>query len=141
MTETEFRVKHSQLIEYYQSIEEKLKYICANLMADEQNEWFRNLNDVESDPFGMLVTRIQSIQAQKKTILLSPEDIDSLNKLRNTRNYWVHQCFGGLWSSVIFKKGELKNPEYGKRILNDLSEAIEWERKLVDINVSAKTVP
>ena len=137
MTETEFRVKHSQLIEYYQYIEEKLKYICANLMADEQNGWFSSLNDVESDPFGMLITNIQSIQVQKETTLLSFEDIENLNKLRNTRNYWVHQCFG-LWSSVIFKKGELKNPEYGKKISKDLSEAIEWEQKLVDINVSAK---
>ncbi len=34
MTETEFRVKHSELIEYYQLIEMRLKGICAALLAD-----------------------------------------------------------------------------------------------------------
>lgn len=35
MTEAEFRVKHSELIEYYQLIEMRLKCICADLLADE----------------------------------------------------------------------------------------------------------
>ena len=138
MTETEFRVKHSTLIEYYQLIEERFKYICSTLMSKEEHEWFINLNDVKSDPFGMLLNKIKSLQEQKKIILLTKEDFENLNKLRNTRNYWVHQCFGGFGSSIIFKRGNLKNPEQGKKISTDLLEAIEWEKKLVDINKSAK---
>ena len=138
MTETEFRIKYSELIEHYQYIEERLKYICMAIIVDEQNEWLSALHDVEFDYFGILVTRIQSLQTQKKIDLLSREDIEELDKLRKTRNYWVHQCFGGLENLIIFKNGELKNPAYGKKISNDLSEAIRWEKKLADIKVLAK---
>ena len=132
MTETEFRLKYSELIEYYQYIEERLKYICAFLLTDEEKGWLDRLNDIDSDPFGMLVTNIQSLQTQKQVAVLSQKDIDALNEMRITRNYWVHQCFGGLWNSIIFKKDELKDPEHGKRIIKDLSKAIEWDRKLTE---------
>ena len=59
MTETEFRLRYSELIEYYQYIEERLKYICAQLLADEDKDWFNRLNELESDPFGMLIRKIQ----------------------------------------------------------------------------------
>lgn len=137
MTETDFRINYSRLIEYYQYIEERLKYICAQLLVDEEKGWFSRINSIESDPFGMLITKIQSIQAQKQISVLSQKEIDALNEMRITRNYWVHQCFGGLWNSIIFKKGELKNPEYGRKVLADLSEAIEWDRKLAEICGSA----
>ena len=39
MTETEFRVNHSTIIEYYQYIEMRLKVICAALLSDEERNW------------------------------------------------------------------------------------------------------
>ena len=133
MTETEFRIKYSQLIEYYQYIEERLKYICAQLLADEEKSWFDRLDELESDPFGLLVTKIQSLQVQKHNAVLCQKDIDALNELRSARNYWVHQCFGGLKSPIIFKKEELKNHNHGNKVLADLSAAIEWDQKLAEI--------
>ena len=55
MTKTEFREKHSELIEYYQYIEMRLKGICATLLADEERGWFERLEDYESDPLGKLI--------------------------------------------------------------------------------------
>ena len=43
MTETEFRFKHSEIIEYYQLIEMRLKGICAALMADGNKGWYERL--------------------------------------------------------------------------------------------------
>ena len=36
MTEIEFRAKHSELIEYYQLIEMRLRFICATLPVDKK---------------------------------------------------------------------------------------------------------
>ena len=67
MTEVEFRVKHSELIEYYQLIEMHLKGICAALDVDKENSWFDKLDDFEADPLGKLLKKI--INCLKMTIL------------------------------------------------------------------------
>ena len=38
MTETEFRINHSKIIQYYQLVEDRLRVICAALLADEDYE-------------------------------------------------------------------------------------------------------
>ena len=129
MTETDFRVKHSELIEYYQLIEMRLKFTCAALLADEERGWFDRLNDYESDPFGLLLQKIKDLQVQKPIEVLSKEDFIALGELRKTRNYWVHQCFGGQWP-IVFRKGEVKNLSYAKKLVSDLNDAIEWDEKL-----------
>ena len=60
------------------------------------------------------------------------EDIKELDDVRNSRNYWIHQCFGGMTSPVVFRKGELRRPEHGKRLRADLSIAIEWDERLAN---------
>ncbi len=123
---------YSRLIEFYQYIEERLKYICASLLADEQKGWFERLNDLESDPFGMLIRKIQQLQNDKQIVILSDEEIKGLDDVRNSRNYWIHQCFGGMTSPVVFRKGELRRPDHGKRLKTDLSVAIEWDERLTN---------
>ena len=130
MTETEFRLRYSELIEYYQYIEERLKYICAQLLADADKGWFNRLNELESDPFGMLIRKIKQLQNEKQMIVLDDKEIRELDDMRNSRIYWIHQCFGGMSSPVIFRKGELRRPEHAKKLKEDLSMAIEWEEKL-----------
>lgn len=65
MTEVEFRVKHSELIEYYQLIEMHLKGICAALDVDKENSWFDKLDDFEADPLGKLLKEIKKLQSKK----------------------------------------------------------------------------
>ena len=52
--------------------------------------------------------------------------------MRKTRNYWAHQCFGGN-QPIIFIKDKLKRDIYGEKIVSDLEEAIEWDKKLTEI--------
>lgn len=65
MTEVEFRVKHSELIEYYQLIEMHLKGICAALDVDKENSWFDKLDDFEADPLGKLLKKLKSYRVKK----------------------------------------------------------------------------
>ena len=129
MTEKDFRFKHSELIEYYQYIEMRLKAICAALLADEEKSWIQRLDDYESDSFGTLLKKIKEIQEQKHIDVLTKDDLEQLDKMRITRNYWAHQCFGGK-QPIIFKKEIVNRNEYANKIISDLDEAIEWDEKL-----------
>ena len=132
MTETEFRFKHSELIEYYQLIEMRLKGICVAILADEEKSWFESLNDYETDSFGTLIKKITELQEQKNVYPLSKDDLSQLNDIRKTRNYWAHQCFGGL-RPIIFNNDKLKHQEFATKINSDLDEAIMWDEKLTKI--------
>lgn len=129
MTETEFRVKHSELIMYYQLIEMRLRGICAEILADKERGWFERLDDYSTDPIGVLLDKIKDIQSKKQITILEQDVFDALDALRETRNYWVHQCFGGA-EPIIFKRGEVLRDVYAKQINLDLRQAVEWDEKL-----------
>lgn len=131
MTENDFRFKHSELIEYYQYIEMRLKAICAAILADEEKSWIERLDDYESDSFGTLLKKIKEIQKQKQITVLNKDDLAKLDKLRITRNYWAHQCFGGKYP-IIIKKEVVNKQEYANKITADLSDAIDWDEKLTE---------
>ena len=133
MTENDFRVKYCELMEYYQYLEMRLKFICAALLADEEKGWFERLYDYDSDPFGLLLQKIKEYQEQKNNPQLSKDDFVALDKIRQRRNYWAHQCFGGL-KPIVFNHGQEKRAEYGNLLISDLNEAIEWDKRLTEIS-------
>lgn len=132
MTESEFRIKHSELVEYYQYIEMRLKFICAAFLADNERGWLERLDDIDPDPFGTLIHNIKEIQEKRNVEVLKDEDFVALDEIREKRNYWVHQCFGGR-HPIVFLHDQLKSPGYGSMIISDLDTAIMWDEKLVEI--------
>ena len=132
MTETEFRIKHSEIIEYYQLIEMRLKSICAALLADEKKGWYERLDDFESNPMRRSINHIDFIQKQKKKGTFSEKALKELDNLCDARNYWAHECFGGN-HPVCFNHGEVKNPKHAQRIMSDFEAAVEWDEKLAEI--------
>jgi len=139
MTEKEFRVKHSELIMYYQFIEMKLKGLCAGLTSDSLLDWFVNLPEYKTDPMGKLIEKVKELQKNQSIPLLSDEEFKELDELRQARNYWCHQCFGGD-CPVVFKKdkttGEyyMKCSDHSVDIERDLNVAMDWEVKLANLN-------
>ena len=140
MTESEFRIKHSELIEYYQLIEMRLKGICSAILADEERNWFERLSDYENDSFGCLLKKIKEIQKQKKIALIGDDEFSKLDDLRKTRNYWAHQCFGGS-QPIVFKDDKVKRNDYAVKLVTDLDEAIECDEKLCEIWRNIKKSP
>ena len=132
MTESEFRYKHSEIIEYYQYIEMRLKFICSALLTDSEKDWLERLVDFDSDPFGKLLNKIKDIQIQKHLEALKEDDFTALNEIRERRNYWIHQCFSRN-DHVIFQRNLLRDTIYGKMIINDLETAMKWDEKLVEV--------
>lgn len=133
MTETEFRIMHSRVIEYYQYIEMHLRGICAALLADAEKDWFERLGDYEADPLGKLIRQIKHLQEEKHLALFTPSDFEALDGVRNARNYWAHQCFSAIIMPVTFLKGNVRRSEITARIELDFQDAVEWDKKIVEI--------
>jgi hypothetical protein len=93
MTENEFRIMHSQIIEEYQLIEMHLKGICSVILADDARSWVDRLDGYNYDPLGFLLKEIQTIQKNNKSNYLLNDDLKALDAVRVARNYWVHQSF------------------------------------------------
>lgn len=129
MTETEFRINHSKIIQYYQLIEDRIRAICAALLADEDRNWFDRLDDYGTDALGKLIYQVQQIQKNGEFSFLSDDDIEGLHELRRNRNYWCHECFNGMLP-VTFRKGNVRRPEHSERLIKDLDEAERWDEKL-----------
>ena len=135
MTEEEFRINHSKIIEYYQYIEMRLKGICAKLNEDDGRSWYALLMDYDLDPLGRLLKQIRELQNIRSVVLFPEDDLEALDEIRIARNYWVHQCFGGTMP-VTFKRGVVKNTNYSERIIADLKTAIEWDEKITKVSCS-----
>lgn len=129
MTEMEFRFNHSKLLEYYQLIEMRLRGLCADLMADDERDWFERLSDYDLDSFGALLIKLRDMQKEKQIVIFSQDDFKALHELRENRNYWAHECFGGL-RPITFRKGEVCHQEDAERVICDLNKAIEWDEKI-----------
>ncbi len=129
MTVTEFRAKHSELIAYYQYIEMRLKGICAALPDGEDKGWLERLDDFDLEPMGRMIQKIRTYQKNNNVALFSEEDLSSLDSVRESRNYWVHQCFVG-YTPVTFGKGLVKKTDDVSRLESDFRKAVEWDDNL-----------
>lgn len=140
MTENDFRINHSKIIEAYQLIEMRLKMICAGLLSDEERDWLERFDDYELEPLGNLIKKIREEQPKKHITLFSPDDFESLDLIRKTRNYWAHQCFGGHSPIVFSREGTVKRPVYAAKVIDDLRNAEDWNDKLTEIFRSLKQI-
>ena len=133
MTEQEFRFMHSQLIENYQMIEFRLRGICALFATATETDknWFERRGEYEEDSLGALIIKLQMLQTQSGVKALENTDFEKLNELRNRRNYWTHQCFGGL-QPILYDNGVMKNCKELDRMVSDLDDGVEWNTKLVE---------
>ncbi len=143
MTKAEFRERHSEVIEYYQYIEMHLKGICAALLDEEGRTWFDKLDEYDTDPLGKLLLTIKTIQAQENISLFSTADLNALDSLRISRNFWVHQCFAGDKDKrhIVFKNGVVRDIDHAKRLNNDLRDAKEWDEKITEVERTVIPMP
>ncbi|MBQ0035336.1 MAG: hypothetical protein KBT35_00285 [Firmicutes bacterium] len=90
MTLDEFALAHSKLIEQYQLIEYHLEGLFGIAGSGDFEELTRR---VENDTMGELIRKVKFIFHEKKIYLLDINDFESLEVIRNDRNYWCHQCY------------------------------------------------
>lgn len=127
MNITEFRIKHSELIECYQQIEFALKGICASIS---EKNWFESLEEVSDDNMGLLLKQIQQYENDYNLSYIDKKGFEILHAIRKERNYWCHKCYMDDRGFVVKEDGTLKGNS--EQIANRLSDVLNETRPLVE---------
>ena len=90
MTKSEYRIKHSELIENCIYIEDILKrfYGIANDKGD-LDKFIKITDELDNDPMGKLI----NLYKKNNNCGLPNDFIEKLDKVREIRNYYVHRVF------------------------------------------------
>lgn len=85
-----FKLIHSELIMSVQYIEQDLKLIYSILKGGEFDD---NFSDVENFPLGKLLKSLHEMDQKLGYSKIKENDYELLNRIREIRNYWCHQCY------------------------------------------------
>ncbi len=118
MTEEEFRIGFSTLVEHYQYIEMHLEGIYACISG---RSFFDTLEDVSTYSLTKLIRDLEEIDSEHRVRALSESDYSRLEALSKRRNFWVHNAFTDLVFDV--KTGGLRNTKDIETMESDTQEA------------------
>ena len=134
MTETEFRIKYSEIMQQFQFIEFNLTRICAALVMETPKNWDEKFNKYDADPMGRLIYILENNKNNLSKEYITDSKIRKLRDLKGRRNYWAHQCF---YSEPIFLTRNRESGEFvvkynkdEKRIKKDYSDAKKMAEQL-----------
>lgn len=129
MTLEEYRIKYSLLMEQYQWIEYDLEGICAALSEDPFHE---AIQEIERDSIGGIVREIRRLEDRQNTVVLTREEYEALEQIRERRNFWSHKCFTEAYDK---RTGAPRN---ANALINDLQEAQtvqKWLRRIKEVQM------
>lgn len=128
-----FRQLHSQLILEYQLVEEKLRFIyifldkhTINLGMDTIDYW----DGLNKESIGKLIKMINSKSDEHKVVVFDEKLIELIDKVREKRNFWCHQCYLKL---VFGANGESKLKDLETRMNSDINDAKKLVLELIDV--------
>ncbi len=90
MTRERFKLIHSELIQQVQCVEYNLKVIYAAMRKGNFNA---NLQSLSKANLGKIARELENLDYSDDCPELSEDDYDTIDEIRNIRNYWCHQCF------------------------------------------------
>ena len=132
MNLNEYRILHSQIIEQYQLVEFHLEGLFALIVSDGNN--FEQLaRRVENDAMGELIRKVRFlVKEYKYNDIITKDDFESLDKIRDDRNYYCHENF-------LENKTDNYKSNRKTSIKDDLDVAVNMNNKLVDAFKQIKT--
>ena len=90
MTRDQFKLIHSELIMQVQLIENDLRLIYASMKAGVFED---NYDNLEQANLGKIIRALKELDNSDGAPELSDKDYETLNQIRELRNYWCHQCY------------------------------------------------
>lgn len=132
MNLNEYRIFHSQIIEQYQLVEFHLEGLFA-LIVNDGNNFEQLARRVENDAMGELIRKVRFlVKEYKYNDIITKDDFESLDKIRDDRNYYCHENF-------LENKTDNYKSNRKTSIKDDLDVAVKMNNKLVDAFKQIKT--
>ena len=125
MTREEFKILHSELIMYCHCIEFDLKRLYAGMSKGDFSD---NLDALETSNFGRTLIELKKLDANDGILDLSEPGYELLDKIREIRNYWCHQCY----VDYIYITDDIKKEKEFLHIAERLSKEHEFLKQMHD---------
>ena len=90
MDRNQFKLIHSELIQQVQCVENNLKIIYAAMCKGNFNN---NLRSVEKMNLGKIARELEELDNSDDMPEFSEEEYNTIDEIREIRNYWCHQCY------------------------------------------------
>ena len=127
MTENEFKLVHSDLIQQVQCIENDLRIIYAAMKTGEFED---NFDDLERANLGTIIKKLKELDYSDGPPDLAEEHYDVIDNIREIRNYWCHQCY---LDFVYIKDDEEREKRFNaiaERLVSDEYRTFDLHKKL-----------
>jgi len=130
MTEQQFKILHSEIMENFQCIEFDLKRIYAGMSSEEFDE---EMDMLENSNMGNTLRQLKRLDHSDGDPWLSEDDYKQLDQIREMRNYWCHQCYldfdyeGSQW------KREMAFQKVANRLYNEHNRISKLQQKIESI--------
>ncbi len=85
-----FKIIHSELIQEVQCVENNLKIIYAAML---KGNFKSNLKSVEKMNLGKIARELEGLDNSDDMPEFTEEEYNTIDKIREIRNYWCHQCY------------------------------------------------
>ena len=122
MTRDSFKLIHSELIMQVQLIENDLRLIYAAMKSGNFED---NLDDLDKANLGRITKELKDLDYSDGHPDLSKTDYDTIDRIREIRNYWCHQCYlDYVYIQDDFRR-EQKFQEIAARLSHD--ENLTWD--------------
>lgn len=130
-----FKLIHSELIMSVQYIEQDLKLIYSILKG---GEFYDNYSDVENFPLGKLLKSLHEMDQELGYSKIKEKDYELLNKIREIRNYWCHQCYIDFHYIEEPKAHEKAFQKVAARLHTDELRVYELQQKIEKLRKSVE---
>ena len=90
MNSNEFKILHSELISYFQLIENDLKWIYSYM---HKGNIYDNYNSLNRMNLGNLINELQTLDNYDKNPYISNNEYNFLRQMKELRNYYCHQVY------------------------------------------------
>lgn len=130
MTIQQFQQYHSELIEYCQCIEYDIKRIYSDMSSDDFDD---NMDMLETSNLGATIARLRKLDYSDGDPWLTEAEYEQLDRIRQVRNYWCHQCYIDYVYIDNDYQREIAFQRIANRLFNEHNRVYNLHRKLEEL--------
>ena len=129
-TREQFKIMHSNIMMCFQLIEFDLKRIYAQMSQD---SFADGMDMLETSNLGNTLRKLKSLDQSDGDPWLSESDYNELDRIRELRNYWCHQCYLDYIYIQDNNQQEAKFQRIANRLNNEYNRISKLQQKIENI--------
>ena len=124
-----FRKLHSEIIEYYQCIEYDMRRIYSAMSSEDFDDCMDELRELN---WGVVLNKLKKLDNSDDNPYFTEDEYNTLDDMRNQRNYWCHQCYLDWVYISDDRNREERLQRLTRQLENENNRAYKIHRKMED---------